>query len=305
MCTILTVDYATFLDNRETIIARIKSDAIRNCDGYSLVMARKEGSLSLNSMDINTVVATIDAIDFERMWLHSRAATGMDTGVAYTHNFRTKDGLLIQHNGIVDNPDSLPVDSMRIAQLVDMLGLDHAIDFISSSGEMFFNTFFIEPEYGSYTVVRLSSGTLFMDGNGNYSTNPIDGLINIPVAGGHWESYPECIAKPQVVSSGNNWNSLYNRNDYLDNWSTVTPATKHDNKTISGSSSFDHYRWDTFWKKLDTGHYLAHPYEFEHDYLTAGEPDMTIADLDMVPAQCLDNVFCEPSKVKGKKVTYI
>lgn len=295
MCTILTVDYATFSANREAIIARIKSDAIRNCDGYSLVMTRKEGSLSLNSMDINTVVATIDAINFERVWLHSRAATGTDIGVAYTHNFRTKDGILIQHNGIVGNPDGLPVDSMRIAQLVDMLGLDHAIDFLSSSGETFFNTFFIEPEHGSYTVVRLSSGTLFMDGKGNYSTNPIDGIVNIPVSAGHWESYPDCIAKPQVISP-----NLYNRYDYLDNWSTV-PTAKSDSK-----GNVDECRkWQQFWDNLDNGHYLKHPEAFLIDYLDAGEPDMTIADLDLVPSQYLDDVFCEPSRIKGKKVTYL
>jgi hypothetical protein len=296
MCTIMTFDYVTFCANKTAIVSQIRADAVGNPDGWSLVLTCLKGSVSLNTMDVSVIVALLDTVPFARFWLHSRAATGRDTGVAYSHNFRTNSGLLIQHNGIIDNPDNLPVDSMRIGHLVDSLGLDFAIDYLSNT-EHFFNTFFIEPEYGSYTVVRLGGGSLHTDNQGNYSTKAISGICSNSVSVGYWESYPECVAKPVVLSQANS--SIYQ--GYGD-WLGDSKAVSGTNKVAKGLSDWSSWGCDVFFQNLDSGHYLAYPDSFDDAYIDAGEPNLTLADLDMVPGCCLDNVFCtEPVAAQNSK----
>jgi hypothetical protein len=253
-------------------------------------------------MNLDVVMTLLDTVPFARFWLHARAATGSDIGVAYTHNFRTKDGMLIQHNGIIENPDCLPVDSMRIAQLVDSLGLDYAIDYLSST-EHFFNTFFIEPEHGSYTVVRLGGGSLHTDGKGNFSTRSIVGVCDTAVPASYWESYPECIATRPVANTLSLANKDTYGNGYGDWLGDSKPAySNSSNKVVKGLDSWSNWACDVFFDNLDAGHYLAYPDSFPDAYLDAGEPNLTLADLDMVPGCYMDDVFCtEPVAAQSKK----
>ena len=62
--------------------------------------------------------------------------------------------------------------------------LDSAVELMDelvARGEMFANVFVIDPQFSSYSVVRLSHSTLFTDGFGNYSTNRIGDIV-MPVA---------------------------------------------------------------------------------------------------------------------------
>jgi hypothetical protein len=186
---------------------------------------------------------------------------------------------------------------MRIAQLVDMLGgMDYAIDYLNNT-ESFFNTFFIEPECGEYTVVRLQSGTLYKDSKGNYSTKLIDGLATIPVPSGYCETHSGCIEllKPVINSysdsAGDYWrnqHSVYGTDSYADN-------DKHTYGTASWASA-------KFYGKLDRGEYLRYPENFLDDYMDAGEPNLTIRDLDMVPGTYIDDVFVLTGKTKTEVV---
>jgi hypothetical protein len=107
------------------------------------------------------------------------------------------------HNGVINNPSSLPVDSMRIAELIKVIGVNDAIGWMLGN-EGFNNTFLVNPESGAWAVMRSKVGQLHRDeGEQNFSTHPI-GDINIPVEGPYSRSM--CVeTKKRAVSRWEKW----------------------------------------------------------------------------------------------------
>ncbi len=178
MCTIMTVDRDTFEANKTEYLSRIAADELGNPHGIAIMMySYKHGMIKLEA---NAFQAGLLSCDWDRVWLHCRYGTTETDGIYGCHNFASGDGWYIQHNGMVRCGDGLPVDSMAIAQLVKLLGPQDALKSLERTGETYANTFIVN-EYGEYYVGRLTSGTLFTDGKGNYSSKQVATIVS-PVA---------------------------------------------------------------------------------------------------------------------------
>jgi len=189
MCTIFTVDKKKYDDmGTATVTSRILVDAMSNDDGGSLVF------LDPKSPHNNTIFRTMNAyllVDFitqvmltasaeARMFVHLRAATTWNTGVSYTHGFDDMNGVVYMHNGILSNPKGYTVDSFKLIAIGATTANELWTELFTAN-ERFANIFRIDTDNYKYAVVRMTTGSLYSDGKGNYSTNKIKGLINHPV----------------------------------------------------------------------------------------------------------------------------
>jgi predicted glutamine amidotransferase len=185
MCTLLTIDRSNYHLYRKAILKRIRADAAYNADGFSLVgmdTDMPESNIQVQAMNIEIIVSSLHyfflhASFNSRIFLHSRAATTGNIGLQYCHGFTDFDGNIIMHNGILSNPEGWAVDSFRLIHNVGGTSRQLLEDLLAE-GETFANIFVIN-DY-EYQVVRLSKGSLYTDGIGNYSTNAV-GSINRPV----------------------------------------------------------------------------------------------------------------------------
>lgn len=193
MCTIITVSRAFFEANKQDVLNRINSDGVSNDDGWGLVLLgdRPANTISVKSLELDTIKHLIENTKWNRMFLHARFSTTSTKGIFGCHNFTTvgnglkenvKNGSwIVQHNGILKSKESnnYLVDSMYIPEVLRLHGLRATKGYLTSN-ENYANVFLINPQSGMYVVTRASSGSLHTDGNGNYSTGVI-GPINSPV----------------------------------------------------------------------------------------------------------------------------
>lgn len=187
MCAIMTVSKDFWNKNRAETIARIKADAVSNSDGISVTLLghKADSDLSLTAMDVNVLLPTItvwmdDAGEDARMFVHQRMATTSYVGVAFNHGFVDGRGGIIMHNGILrsEYARSLRVDSYALMRA--KAGHEDALVELMLQRETYGNIFRIYPNEHSYEVLRLSVGSLYTDGQGNFSTNRF-AAINSPV----------------------------------------------------------------------------------------------------------------------------
>lgn len=182
MCTLLTIDYTNYHLYRKAIIKRIRADAAYNADGFSLVGMDSnvpESNIQVQAMNIEIIINSLhyfflQASTNSRIFLHSRAATTGNIGLQYCHGFTDFNGNIIMHNGILSNQEGWAVDSFKLIHSVGGSSSQLLYDLLAE-GETFANIFVIN-EF-EYQVVRLSKGSLYTDGIGNYSTNAV-GSIN-------------------------------------------------------------------------------------------------------------------------------
>jgi hypothetical protein len=187
MCTITTIDRNFWLENKQLVIARVLADARLNPDGWAAVGVdadQPDADFNLQSMRIAPILSMVESFFlgcsvYGRVFVHSRFATTSRVGIAFNHAFTNHRGTIVMHNGIVDNYASLAVDSFNLIDY-PMHSAPKLLDMLTDDQEMFANIFLIRPDDGTYGVVRLMSGQLHTDGQGNYSSYPM-GMINIPV----------------------------------------------------------------------------------------------------------------------------
>jgi hypothetical protein len=184
MCTILTVNRLFWDVHARSTIAQINLDAITNSDGWSLVCIDPDNSdndLHIQSMNVGIIKSTLTAFmgstdNWEaRMWLHARAATGFNRGIAYCHGFTDLAGQFVMHNGIITS--KMAVDSFSLSCEYSQ-DADRMLRQLVSAKETFANVFLIN-EY-EYSVLRVSDGQLHTDEEGNFSTKAF-GPISTPV----------------------------------------------------------------------------------------------------------------------------
>lgn len=176
MCTLMTLDRNIYKNNEAAVIQRIKDDAWTNADGVSLLLLHANGEVSnFRAMSVAHAQTLLDALEWTRFWLHQRAATTRNVATEFTHGF-CQDGVWYMHNGVIRGAeaDRLPVDSMVIGRW-----LSRNQHYERLAKESFANVFFVAPEQNVYTVWRSTGGSLFTDGQGNYSTR-VCGPISIP-----------------------------------------------------------------------------------------------------------------------------
>jgi hypothetical protein len=133
------------------------------------------------------------------------------------------------HNGIISGGDAANfyVDSMYIPELLRLRGLAETLTYLKSVS--YANVFLVNPIDGRWAVSRTSSGTLFMDGKGNFSSNPL-GPIKIPVPHKHAEQFHHTIKKPAITS----WSGYYRGGAYdysdRDKWSSNGRSLNKENR---------------------------------------------------------------------------
>lgn len=221
MCTIMTVSKDLWLSNYLDIHTQLELDSRYNNDGYSMLAldsAIPENNTRLQTMSLRVLLYALD--DFfvnsskdARVFLHFRAATTANVGVAYAHAFDDMNGRVFMHNGILHHGRDYTVDSFALVfaadkSAEDMLG--HLLD----KGETYANIFAIDTETYTYDVVRLQTNTLYTDGHGNYSTNKF-GPINQPMTRNSSQTH----AMPRFKRTYEYQDLLdYEDSAYLDSW---------------------------------------------------------------------------------------
>lgn len=228
MCTIMTMPRKQAITKES--LAQILADYNHNPHGSVLLL---DNSLMLTALEPEVIIDMLQSQTYTRMWLHQRYASTETRGLSGCHNFITKDRkYAIMHNGCIDNPNFLPVDSQQICELYDVTKDISITANVMVQNESFANIFYIKiaekrPSYSAfksyyndledyaddlpvwdkhilvprnvkpreilYTVSRSQSGTLYTDGNGNYSSSPIKALgISEPVKPNTiWNHYVE------------------------------------------------------------------------------------------------------------------
>lgn len=187
MCTIMTIDRNFWIQNKQATISRILSDARLNSDGWAVVGVDPDSidaDFNLQSMRIAPVLDVMERFFLEcsvygRVFLHSRFATTRHVGIAYTHGFTDSQGTIIMHNGIVDNYRALAVDSFNLTDY-PMHNAETLLGMLTDDQEAFANLILIRPAEGTYGIVRLLTGQLHTDAQGNYSSYPFAG-VDMPV----------------------------------------------------------------------------------------------------------------------------
>lgn len=177
MCTIITANNTI---NRFSLVDRIREDAEMNPDGFSMLMILDNGKpLFIRSLDVDALCELIVSMDYNRVFIHTRFATQGETKLENCHGWNT-GSTYVFHNGSISAriAERFDVDSMAINHWIDQFGVEHALDYLID--ETFANVFLVDLDAKNYIVQRSSAGTLFTDGNGNFSTNSFDEL-NIPV----------------------------------------------------------------------------------------------------------------------------
>jgi hypothetical protein len=212
MCTLLTIDSQFWFINKAAVIGQIYVDAEYNKDGWSILGVDSDSpgnDVLLSSMKLSTIIVVISSF-FDhgstraRIFLHARAATTRDIGIAYNHAFTDAKGTFIMHNGVVNNANGLSVDSFNIGRIMPSYD-EELYDYLLERGESFANIFLITPDLETYSVLRMKVGSLYTDRHGNYSTNPI-AEINETV--GMFSRNTHCLgdeykaAYPQYLSLG-------------------------------------------------------------------------------------------------------
>lgn len=179
MCTLLTIHRTLWDADPQAYARRIIQDSNVNSDGAALLLGHADGTYSsVRSFSMDVMLGVLAGTDdWERMWLHQRWATQGAPSLENTHAFCSK-GVWYMHNGSLSQAPArqMPVDTMAIGKWIQ----DNVV-YSRLASENYANVFLIAPHSGTYTVVRGGTGgTLFTDGQGNFSTNEV-GPIKLPV----------------------------------------------------------------------------------------------------------------------------
>lgn len=209
MCTIYTFSKQFYTENHDAVVKQIKSDAVFNGHGYSMLAIGRDSDTTelIRTMNVASLLRSLDTLlgpsgEAERAWIHLRYATTGFHGLNGAHGFAAGD-YNVFHNGILrrKESDSFHVDSELIAHEIDTLGLEGAIEAIGAN-EKYVNAFLVNNQTGSYTVIRMTTGSLYTDGAGNYSSTPInDTELVQPVAENIRVDFGAPIVVPRPVMS--------------------------------------------------------------------------------------------------------
>lgn len=186
MCTIFTIDQPTYKRMHKATEKRLTQDFTRNSDGASVLFldpVNTEMNTIVRTMSLSMLLGTVQGLMAEaskdaRIWIHMRMATTNYVGVGYTHAFDDMNGIVYMHNGIIDNPRGMAVDSFRLAAM-GTSGRE-LYEELFTSNETFANIFRVNTDNYTYDIIRMASNTLYTDEKGNYSTNqcgPIRKLV--------------------------------------------------------------------------------------------------------------------------------
>lgn len=192
MCTIMTSTVEKFTEHETAFLGRIRADARTNDDGYSLLLVGEDQSKTQlsRSMDVESIIDILKVKRFKRFFLHSRMATTQYKGIDGCHGFigaHDNKEWFVFHNGVFRHPHAAKhkVDSGWLASLVTQFGPTAALSVISNN-ESYANILLVSPQAELFHAMHQTSGTLYKDDAGSYSTNKMDGVIELPVKDREW-----------------------------------------------------------------------------------------------------------------------
>lgn len=211
MCTIITANSTI---DRFKLIDQIRSDSVGNSDGFACLMILDNAMpVFMRTLDVEPICQLIMALDYSRVFIHTRFATQGSVNLENTHGWNN-GGQYVFHNGSIQSftGKQFDVDSMAIRHWLEFDGVDGTIDRLIN--EPFANVFIVDIDEGNYIVHRSRAGSLFTDGNGNYSTNPF-AEISMPVDPYTLEQFDLDVQNTVDRWSMNDWSTEYSS---LDDW---------------------------------------------------------------------------------------
>lgn len=208
--------------SNDELITRMVQDSNFNDDGWSAMFVLGSGKpMFLQSLDLDPIVSLVLDLDWTRMFLHARAATQGSPRLDNCHGW-SADGVYVFHNGILSNPQSrdFEVDSQLIHWWIDRYGVTKTLNLLRT--ERYANVMLVDTISNEYLIHRSETGSLFTDGNGNFSSN-IMGDIRQPVRV-YTNDVFELGLKP-VVDKYSGY--MTDEDEYNINWSSVVSLTKY------------------------------------------------------------------------------
>ncbi len=195
MCSILAAGQDTL--SKALLLEYVRGELLGNPDGSCLMLDGPEGMTSLRTMDHRLILQLLKRRDWDRCWLHMRAATQGTLTLRNTHGWISTQGIAVMHNGILRGARAVEfeVDSQLILDWLEQGGEELALQELM--GEPYANVFLIDSDSGDYAVSRSLVGTLFTDGNGNFSSRNVGHLREAvsPYYQGLFSSYGVAITE--------------------------------------------------------------------------------------------------------------
>lgn len=175
MCTLLTISRGFYRANRLDVLRTIRYDAGGNPHGFALELIDRASPLFLQGFDIEKAIKLIENSDFDRLVLHQRFSTTQNVELVDCHGYVGIDGSRWYHNGIIDNPARLRVDSIN---LIDCISVYDAVHVYKGA----YANLIRVSDTGDVSVGRAgNSGRLHRDAKGHNFSTTIIGKIKIPV----------------------------------------------------------------------------------------------------------------------------
>jgi hypothetical protein len=201
MCTLYSFDRELWNRHSDDLVDRICTDSVINNDGASMLLDSGTLIRSVDQGDgVNTILNVIEDLDWDRVWIHLRAATTGYVGLDGCHGFSSSNGVFVFHNGVLThkNAGKFSVDSELIAAAVRQYGIAKTVRWLQKS-EAYANVFLVDTKSDEYHISRSFTGNLHTDGHGNFSTNPIPYIIDQAVPTYTTETYK--VERPSVEGS--------------------------------------------------------------------------------------------------------
>ncbi len=225
MCQIHIINKATYDAEPRLISSHLESGSIMNNHGCSALFINADGEHTLmRGMDFDAISGFMAVYDeWETVVIHQRYTTQGKANINNTHLWQVGD-FFYCHNGVMRARESnqYPVDSQLIGNFLEDGNVWDAIAYCQS--EDYANVFIINLEMKSIWISRSISHTLYTDGRGQYSTDKLPGIIEIPVPQGSVQSIDLDITtycKYQDTSYYDGW----------DKWNSYDPdALTYDEK---------------------------------------------------------------------------
>lgn len=151
---------------------RILQDVIdRNDDGFSVLLCNEDGQpvTALRTMELDPVLRLLVSADYYRAFVHCRAATTHHVALDACHGWHEGE-VYYFHNGFVPEGNDLKVDSLQIGKWLS-IDVPYALERLY--GVEYANVFLVDTKAGVYHVHRSLVNSLYTDGLGNYSTEPV------------------------------------------------------------------------------------------------------------------------------------
>jgi len=181
MCQIHIIDRKSYDKDNDKIIKHLDQGDISNDHGCSLLLVNGYGEHTLvRSLDWDLVRNIMGNSDWDLAFIHQRYTTQGEANLMNTHFWQVGD-FFYCHNGVLNHQDTYnyEVDSQVIGQHLEQGKVWDAISYCQR--ESYANVFIINLKTKSFWVTRSQVNSLYTDGNNQYSTEQVTGIIDIPV----------------------------------------------------------------------------------------------------------------------------